>query len=270
VVLVAIAAIAYLVATQLMHARPRPPAVDAAPASPAAQPQTAAAAPDLTRLTADANAALASFACARLQAAVTAPAAIAVSGYVGAEADAKAAAARLAALPGAGPVTRTIAVLPPPLCIALDAVPAKAALAANDAAGPQLAVGGDRGVYHDGNHLLVTITAPAAYDGYLYVGYVDGGEKYIAHLLPNDLRSDNHVIAGQQVVIGKLPPEVARYGFQPPHGTNLVIVVSTRTPLFDAPLSKWSELKEFLPKLAQALQARPDARIAYATVVGAP
>jgi hypothetical protein len=167
-------------------------------------------------------------------------------------------------------VTRTIAVLPPPLCIALDTVPAKAALAANDAAGPQLAVGGDRGVYHDGNHLLVTITAPAAYDGYLYVGYVDGGEKYIAHLLPNDLRSDNHVIAGQQVVIGKLPPEVARYGFQPPHGTNLVIVVSTRTPLFDAPLSKWSELKEFLPKLAQALQARPDARIAYATVVGAP
>jgi hypothetical protein len=201
---------------------------------------------------------------------VTAPAAIAVGGYVGAEADAKAAVARLAGLPGVGPVTRTIAVLPPPLCIVLDAVPAKPVLAANGADGPQLAVGGDHGVYHDRDHLLVTVTAPAAYDGYLYVGYVDSGTKQVVHLLPNDLRGDNRVIAGQQVVIGRMEAESARYGFQPPHGTNLAIVVSTRTPLFDAPLSKVSELQQFLPKLSQALQAQPDARIAYATVVGAP
>jgi hypothetical protein len=167
-------------------------------------------------------------------------------------------------------VTPAIAVMPPPLCQVLDAVPAKAMLAANDAAAPLLAVGGDNGVYHDGDHLLVSVTAPAAYDGYLYIDYVDGGEKLVAHLLPNDLRADNHVIAGQQVVIGKLPPEVARYGFRPPYGSNLVIVVSTRRPLFDAPVSKWSELAQYLPRLAQALQAQPDALVTYATVVGKP
>ena len=178
--------------------------------------------------------------------------------------------ARLGSLPGAGAVTPAIAVLPQPLCQVLDAVPAKAALAANDAAAPRLAVGGDNGVYHDGDHLLVTVTAPAAYDGYLYVGYIDGAAKLVAHLLPNDIRSDNHVIAGQQIVIGEMPQERARYGFQPPYGTNLIIVLATRRPLFDAPLSKLSELNQYLPKLAAALQAQPDALVAYATVIGAP
>jgi len=268
-VLVAIGVIVYLVATQLMHARPRPPAETAAPAAPAAS-APAAAGPDLARLTADANAALDGLSCARLQATVTAPAAIAVRGYVGAEADAQAAVARLAALPGAGPVTPAIAVLPAPLCIALDAVPAKLVLAANDALAPQLAVGGDHGVYHDGEHLLVTVTAPTTGDGFLYVGYLDSGWKMMVHLLPNDLRSDNRVAAGQQVVIGQMPAEAARYTFAKPYATNLAIAIFTRTPLFDAPLSKVSELNQFLPKLAQALQGQPDAHIAYATVVGAP
>ncbi|MCI0430821.1 MAG: DUF4384 domain-containing protein [Rhodospirillales bacterium] len=270
IVLLAIGAIAYLVATQLLPSGPPAP-VESATGSgaPAPQPQTAAA-PDLARLTADADAALAGFACARLRAAVAAPAAIVVSGYVSAEADAKAAVARLANLPGAGVVTPQIAVIPPPLCQVLDAVPAAAILAANEAAGPLLAVGGDNGVYHDGDRLLLTVTAPSAYEGYLYIGYVDGQQQLVAHLLPNDLRPDNRVIAGQQVVIGKMPQEVARYGFQPPYGTNLIIVLSTKRPLFDAPLSKLAELKQFLPKLALALQAQPDARVAYAKVVGAP
>jgi hypothetical protein len=263
VVLLAIGAIGYLVINQLVPTRPPAPA-----AAPQPAPAATAAAPDLARLAADANAALAGFACARLRATVAAPAAIAVGGYVGADADAKAAVARLSALPGAGPVTPAIAVLPPPLCQVLDAVPASVLFAAGEA--PRLAVGGAAGVYHDGDHLLATVTAPTAYDGYLSIDYIDGQEKIAIHLLPNDLRADNHVIAGQQVVIGALPPEVARYGFRPPYGTNLIIVVSTRRPLFDAPISKFSELNQYLPKLAQALQAQPDAVVAYGTVVGKP
>src|SRR5262249_23385374 len=80
----------------------------------------------------------------------------------------------------------------------------------------------------------------------------------------------NHVIAGQQVVIGKMPQELARYGFQPPYGTNLVIAIATRAPLFDEPLSKVSELTQFLPKLTRALQAQPDARLASPTPAAAP
>ena len=114
----------------------------------------------------------------------------------------------------------------------------------------------------------MSVTAPAAYDGYLYVDYVDGAENIVAHLLPNDLRADNHVIAGQQILIGKMPQELARYGFRPPYGSNLIIVLSTRRPLFDAPVSKWSELKQYLPKLKAALQRQPDALVAYGTVIG--
>jgi class 3 adenylate cyclase len=295
VVLLAIGAIAYLVATQLLPTRPQAPADGAAspsaPAAPAAtgseaapaaagseaapaaaQPRTAAATagPDVARLAADANAALAGFTCARLRAEVSAPAAIAVSGYVGANADAQAAVARLAALPGAGPVTPHIAVMRPPLCQVLEVVPAAALFAAGDGSAPRLAVGGTDGVYHDGDNLVVSVTAPSGYDGYLYVDYVDGEENIVAHLLPNDLRPDNRVIAGQRIVIGKMPQEIVRYGIQPPYGTNLVLVLSTRRPLFDAPSSKWAKLPEFLPKFAAALQAQPDALVAYGTVVVAP
>jgi class 3 adenylate cyclase len=271
VVLLAIGAIAYLVATQLLPSRPPASAATGTEAAPGAVPaQTAAAAPDPARVTADANAALAGLTCGQLRVDLETPAGLVVRGYVGADADAQAAMARLAALPGATPVTQQIAVLPPPLCEALGAVPAKMVLAANQADPPRIAVGGDRGVYHDGEHLLVSVTAPAAYDGYLYVGYVDGGRKQVVHLLPNDLRGDNRVIAGQQIVIGEMPQEVARYGFEEPHGSNLIIAVSTRRPLFSSPVSKFSELPQFLPPFAQALQAQPDALVAYATVMGQP
>ena len=263
VVLLAIGAIGYLVINQLVPTRPPAPA-----AAPQPAPAATAAAPDLARLAADANAALAGFACARLRATVAAPAAIAVSGYVGADADAKAAVARLAALPGAGPVTppsrscrRRSARCSMPCRRACCSPPARRR--GSPSAAPPASI-------TTATICWSTVTAPTAYDGYLSIDYIDGQEKIAIHLLPNDLRADNHVIAGQQVVIGALPPEVARYGFRPPYGTNLIIVVSTRRPLFDAPISKFSELNQYLPKLAQALQAQPDAVVAYGTVVGAP
>jgi len=176
-------------------------------------------------------------------------------------------------VPGAGPVTQQIAVLPPPLCEVLDALPAKAVLAANAPSGPGLAVGGDHGVYHDGDHLLITVTAPATLDeSHLYVAYVDveGEKSQFVHLLPNDLRSDSQVVAGQQVVIGNLPPEIHRYGTGSPYGANMVIALATRQPLFAVPNSKWTAIAEFLPKLAAATQAQPDALIAYALVMVEP
>ena len=274
VVLVAIGAIGYLVMTQLMPGRPPAPAssapASAAPASspPATTGAAAPAVPDLARLTAAANAAVAGFSCARLGATVTAPTAIAVAGYVGAAADAKAAVARVAAVPGAGPVTQQIAVLPPPLCQALDQLPAKAVLAANAPAGPQINVGGNSGVYRDGDHLLITVTAAA--DGYLYVAYLDSGDNLFIHMLPNDIRNDSHVVAGQQVVIGEALPEIVRYGVMAPFGTDLVLALATREPLFTIPNSRKTSLPEFLPKLAAAVQAQPDLLVAYAPVITKP
>ena len=92
--------------------------------------------------------------------------------------------------------------------------------------------GGDSGVYREGDHLLIGVTAPE-FDGYLYLDYYDAAEKYVVHLLPNEMRPDNRVRAGQQVVIGSLPQEQANYRVSPPFGSNLLIAIASPEPLFN-------------------------------------
>jgi len=291
VVLIALGAIAYLVMTALAPSRAPAPAATAAPApppeAPAPPPEAAAdtAAPvavapapaDPAALAAAVNAALAGFSCARLRAeapppeSAGSPPALALAGYVGAAADLDAAVARLQAVPGVGPIDRRVAIMPPPLCGVLDALPAAAVLAAGAADGPRLAVGGADGFYRAGESLRLTVTAPPGHDGYLYVDYIDSQDDVVAHLLPNDVRPDARIAAGQQIVIGELPAERGRYQVAAPFGTHMILVVSTRVPLFDASSpSVLDSRTAYLPRLAQALQAHPDARIAYAPLTFAP
>jgi class 3 adenylate cyclase len=249
VVLVAVAAIAYLVMTQLMSAR---------------APTPAAAATDPVALAAAANAALPAPACARLLATVDDPPTVTLTGYVGAAADLDAALSRLQAVPGVRTVANRVAVLPPPLCGALGTLPA-AALTAGGSDGPRLDVGGANGLYRQGETLRIAVTAPAGADGHLYIDYVDAQENSVIHLLPNDKRTDNRVAAGQQAVIGDRPGE--RYQVRPPFGTNMILVVSTRRPLFAGPPPLQEARDAYLARLAAALQSQPDARLLYAPIV---
>lgn len=260
-VLAALAGIAYLATggqwplQQAAVPTPQPPAPGTLTPQPLAPQPSAPALHDVARLTTEAAAALAGFPCARLRATIAADGGIAVAGYVGSAADGDAAVARLAALPGAAAVTRDIAVLPAPLCSLLSLLPADAVLRRDDPAAPRLAVGGNGGVYRVGESLLITATATTAFDGHLYVLYVDAEGQYVAHLLPNDLRADSRVAAGQQVTIGDMPAEIDRYRIEPPLGTNMVLVLSTRGPLYDGARPKLEKTAEFLPELQRMLGA---------------
>jgi class 3 adenylate cyclase len=246
VVLLAVGAIGYLLMTQLS-----PPGGTPAP-TPAA-------------LAAAANAALPAPACARLQAAVDEPPTVRLAGYVGSAADLDAAVAKLQAVPGVRTIAHRVAVLPSPLCDLLGTLPPAAVLAAGAADGPRLDVGGANGLYREGEILRIAVTAPAGQDGFLSIDYVDAQDDSVIHLLPNDIRPNGRVATGQQVVIGERSDE--RYTVGPPFGINMILVVSAPRPLFGGPPLMTEKRDAYIARLAAALQAQPDARIAYAPVV---
>jgi class 3 adenylate cyclase len=254
VVLAALGGIAYLVMSEM---KPSPPPSAEAPAAPVAP----ASEPDAAALAAGANAALPALTCARLKAFVDAPPTVTLTGYVGAAADRDAAVARLQGLPGVTVVQRVV-VAPPPLCGMLDALPAAPLLAAG---GPAVDVGGAAGVYREGDILRLAVTAPAGNDGHLYIDYLDAQSNDVLHLMPNDLRPESRVAAGQRIVIGE--PANERYTVGPPFGANLILVIATPRPLFEAKPPLQEKRDAYLARLAAALQSHPDARIAYAPVV---
>jgi hypothetical protein len=112
------------------------------------------------------------------------------------------------------------------------------------------------GTYFANDHLKPAITATSLYDGYLYVDYIDGAGKFVAHLLPSSFRPSNAVHAGTRVQIGSLPDEI--YNIQGPFGTSLIIAISTPAPLFEQPRLKFEEgndAKAYLAELRRQLQS---------------
>jgi hypothetical protein len=187
---------------------------------------------DLNRLRDDANRAVQGLSCAGVRIDAAASGDITASGYAGSEADRDKVARLLQGVPNVGRVENAVAVMPWPLCGAMDVVREQAAFNLGLPQGPGIDPGGANGVYREGDHLLISVTAPDV-DGYLYLDYYDAAEKYVVHLLPNEIRPDNRVRAGQQVVIGTLPREQEKYRVSPPLGSNLLIAIASPEPLFD-------------------------------------
>ena len=206
-------------------------------------------------LTAAASAALQGFQCAELSPRVSQSGDIDVTGYVASDADKQQAAAQLAKLSSAGRVTNQLAVMEWPLCEALGILHAETHSRPNDPGVPQIDPGGAVGTYFENDHLKPAVTATSLYDGYLYIDYVDGAGKFVAHLLPSGFRPDNALHAGTRVEIGTLPGEV--YRIQKPFGTSLIIAISSPAPLFQQPRLKFEEgddAKNYFVELRRQLQ----------------
>jgi len=211
--------------------------------------------PDVSKLAADARRAVEGLSCARVRVDVAQNGDATASGYVGTEADRKRAMDGIAAVPGIGQVANSVAVMKWPLCEALGVLDEQATIGADQPAAPLLDPGGTEGTYREGDHLKIGVTATSAYDGYLYVDYVDAAEHYVVHLLPNELRPDNRVKAGQQVVIGTLPDEMKNYTVSPPFGTNMIVALSSPRPLFNGRRALLEQADDYLPALRSALKS---------------
>jgi serine/threonine protein kinase len=229
------------------------------PDSPQPDPPDPPDPPDkIAQLTKGADLALQGFQCAQLSVRVSATGDIQVGGYAGNEADKEQVASRLQALPDVGRIDNQIAVMRPPLCDALGLLHSEISSPPNSPTAPQIDAGGHAGTYFEGESLRIGVTATSAYDGYLYVDYIDGQEGYVVHLLPNELRPDNAVRAGSKVDIGSLPPEADAYIIRPPFGTNLIVAISTPEPLFPVMrqhVEQGEEAQRYLADLRRQLQS---------------
>jgi hypothetical protein len=245
--------------------------------------QTAMVVPDIPRLREDAERLFRNLPCADVRIDVSGSGDITAAGYVASEADRAAAAEQLSKLPDVGRVENAVAVMKPPLCEALDLLRETTAYGAPSA--PRIDPGGVAGVYREGDNLKLTVTAMS--DGYLYVDYVDAeneatyvpaaGEtdRYVLHLLPNDRwRSEERPVkAGEEVVIGTLPDEVASYVIRPPFGTYLISAIVSPERLFERPrmieepaAAYFSDLRERLKSVAERV-GRENLPASSATIV---
>jgi hypothetical protein len=240
-----------------------PPPASASDAAASAAPEAATGtqtallplAPDIETLRGEAQRAVESLSCAGVGTEISETGDIAASGYVATEADRIKAGTLLAALPNVGRVDNGIAVMSWPLCEALDVLRARTTFSLGQPGTPLIEPGGDDGVYREGEHLLIGVTAPASRDGYLYVDYLDAAEGYVVHLLPNDMRTDNRVRAGERIVIGALPQEAEKYTVSPPFGSNLLIAVISADPLFRDVRPHVEQADRYLAALRDGLES---------------
>jgi hypothetical protein len=103
-------------------------------------------------------------------------------------------------------------------------------------------------VYKAGDKLIVQASATAAFDGYLYVDYLDN-EGTVLHLLPVPEHPNNQIRAGQRLTLGG-----ERYEIGTPFGPNLIVAISSPKRLFP-PRTEEENAKVYLPVLTKALRA---------------
>ena len=116
---------------------------------------------------------------------------------------------------------RTVA---PPFCKPIAVLGTHAGLNDPTRTGPGLVPNKASGHYYDGEIFKVTVSAPAS--GYLYLDYMDPtGTVY--RLLPSADYPDNTVSQGTSITIG----DRDQFEASEPHGTNLVIAISSARPL---------------------------------------
>ncbi len=188
--------------------------------------------------------------CAVARIARTDAGAVSIRGWTG-QADGEAMVRALAAqaMPG---VTASVTLqrFPGTLCPALAASTG----ALGRAAGTGLAVrarGRDRALFREGTYLELELVAPG-FSAYLSVDYFTL-EGYVLHLHPNPLELTGPIGPGERMILGD-PGAGGRYWvIGPPFGTELILVVASRRPLFDAPRSEVERTVDYAADLAVAL-----------------
>lgn len=193
--------------------------------------------------------ALSGFDCASLSATLSKDMKITVSGYVASDADLKQLGDKLAGFQRTADVVNQATVAGQPACAMLDLLQQKTGATADPrtlpvvqpfAHGPQFAAD---------EKLVVEAGATTLFDGYLYVDFVQH-DGTVLHMLPGPDRAGNAVKAGERVLLGNGTQE---YTIAPPYGTEMLVVISSPTPLFKEARPQVEKADAYLAALRTAL-----------------
>jgi hypothetical protein len=230
-----------------------PPAVAESRPAPAAVPVVPAPAPVAPAPTADAIAAtLAAVPCSALVAAVQGHA-LTVHGYLSKAVGPARLQETLAAMPGVATVSLDVQQLDADKCALMDAF-APYWIAHRRAGGgarirlaaPNAAPGA---VLAEGDPLVVDVTTSAAAESFITADYyvLDGN---VVHLLPNPRARDNRAPANYTATIGSL----GEWGIGKPFGSELIVLLTTPVPLFDAQRPVSESSADYLAAVTQQLK----------------
>jgi serine/threonine protein kinase len=222
-----------------------------APASPPASPPVAPATASTVA------AALARIPCSALVADLRGDT-VAVQGYLSKAVGIAVVKESLLALPGLATVNDEVRLVDPAQCRVLTTfAPYWAAYrqAGGGAALRLAGAGGNAGssgaanpVLTEGDSLMVDVTTTAR-ESYINVdSYALDGN--VAHLLPNPLARDNRAPPNYTATIGSL----GEWGIGPPFGSELLVLVTTPTPLFESPRPRSEASPDYLAEVAKRLE----------------
>lgn len=194
---------------------------------------------------------LSGFDCASLTATLSKDLRITVSGYVASEADFKRLGDRLAGFQRIAEIANRATVAGRPACQVLDVLHAKAGAQADLRTLPLVQPYRHGSQFAADEKLVIEAEATGEYDGYLYVDFVQH-DGTVLHLMPGPDRPSAAVKAGERVVLGDGPQQ---YTIAPPYGTEMLVAISSPTPLFKGARPQVEKVDTYLAALRGALDA---------------
>ena len=180
---------------------------------------------------------------------------IVVIGFVSSEADLSTLVTQLSAIEGVRGVSEAVSVRPFPFCAAINVLETQAGLAPGLPGRPAIRPNKPSLLYYKGDQLLVRSTATTLFDGYLYIDFIDK-QGSVFHLFPTDRRPNNRVVRGQEVIVGGGPdnhPGDLNLVIDPPFGTDMIVAISSPTPLFPGLRPFEEPASTYLQSLSEAL-----------------
>ena len=193
--------------------------------------------------------ALSGFDCASLSATLSKDMKITVSGYVASDVDLKRLGEKLASFNRVTEIVNRATVAGRPACDVLELLHQKTAARADLPTLPVVRPYQHGPVFAADEKLVVEAEATTLYDGYLYVDFVQH-DGTVLHMMPGPDRTTNAVKAGERVLLGHGPRE---YTIAPPYGNELLVVISSPTPLFEKPRPQTEKAEGYLAELRRAL-----------------
>ncbi len=190
------------------------------------------------------------FRCADLSMTLSSAQGIKVSGHVSSVEDLDRLRSSLAEFQQLERVAQEVQVYGWPICQALEILATQTVMKADGARAPLVRPFNHGPVYVGGESLIVEARGTDLYEGYLYIDYVQN-DGNVLHMLPFEQMPENAVARGQQLLLGAGD---ARYTLAAPYGTEMLIVVASPVPLFEAMRPEIEPAESYFEDLAEALE----------------
>ena len=215
-------------------------------------------APDLDTVRALVLEILAEFQCAHTTVNLSSGGNLSIAGFVSSREDLDKIQREMSRLEGITNFSADLAVHPRPFCEMLEMLQRHQTPGISPALQTRLEVNHPDRRYKRGDSLVVSATLGSAFDGYLYIDYLDR-DGTVVHMLPSPKRLRNDVHPGQTIVIGSEGPDPRgyfSYEIEPPYGPGLLVAITSRQALFGpTPRGHIETAAEYFPALRTALQA---------------